>query len=174
MTIARRHLLALACAVLVALSAQPAGAATSVVRVSLWDNGAMSMRMLGHGPMMGMGMGMGTGRQGGGPHGGPMGITTSVQTVPAGTVTFAVTNVSTVMVHEMVLSPVKDVHVPLPYDRAANKVDEDAAGHLGEVADLEPGKNGALTLDLKPGQYILYCNIAGHYALGMWTLLTVT
>jgi uncharacterized cupredoxin-like copper-binding protein len=26
---------------------------------------------------------------------------------------------------------------------------------------------------LKPGRYILYCNIPGHYALGMWTLLTV-
>ena len=27
---------------------------------------------------------------------------------------------------------------------------------------------------LKPGLYILYCNIPGHYVLGMWTLMTVT
>jgi uncharacterized cupredoxin-like copper-binding protein len=27
---------------------------------------------------------------------------------------------------------------------------------------------------MQPGTYILYCNIAGHYAMGMWTLLTVT
>ena len=45
--------------------------------------------------------------------------------------------------------------------------------HLGEVADLEPGKKGKLTLTLTPGRYIVCCNIAGHDALGMWTLLTV-
>ena len=77
------------------------------------------------------------------------------------------------MVHEMVISPVKEMHTPLPYDKVGNKVDEDAAGHLGEVAELEPGEKGALKLTLKPGSYILYCNVPGHYALGMWTLLTV-
>ena len=87
--------------------------------------------------------------------------------------TFDVTNASKTLVHEMVLSPIKDAKVPLPYDKAASKVNEDAAGHLGEVADLEPGKKGKLTLSLTPGRYIVYCNIAEHYALGMWTLQTV-
>lgn len=31
------------------------------------------------------------------------------------------------------------------------KVDEDAAGHIGEVAELETGQSGALTMTLKPG-----------------------
>lgn len=39
------------------------------------------------------------------------------------------------------------------------KVDEAAAGHLGEVAELETGHSGVLTLTLKPGTRILYCDI---------------
>jgi uncharacterized cupredoxin-like copper-binding protein len=62
----------------------------------------------------------------------------------------------------------------MPYSTDLQKVDEDAAGHLGEVAELDLGQSGALTVTLKPGTYILYCNISGHYAAGMWTLLTVT
>jgi uncharacterized cupredoxin-like copper-binding protein len=26
---------------------------------------------------------------------------------------------------------------------------------------------------VKTGTYMIYCNIAGHYAMGMWTLVTV-
>lgn len=167
MKLTRRRCLALGCGVAATLAVGCASARTSVVKVSLWDKGAMSMNMPGRGPMMGMGV------AGGPTHMGPMGITVSATAIAAGPVTFDVTNVSREMVHEMVIAAVKDASVPLPYNRSTNKVDEDAAGHLGEVADLEPGKSGAITLTLKPGQYILYCNISGHYALGMWTLVTV-
>ena len=101
-----------------------------------------------------------------------MGISLSTHTVKSGEVTFSVVNTSTVMVHEMVVSALKDADTPLPYDKASNKVDEDAMGSLGEVADLEPGAKGTVTVDLKPGRYILYCNISGHYYSGMWTLIT--
>jgi uncharacterized cupredoxin-like copper-binding protein len=151
-------------------SSMPVLAAGQVIRVSLWDKGAASMNMLEHGPMMGMGMGHSTESM---PMG-PMGVKASTHKVKAGTVTFEVVNNSRELVHEMVISPVKNSSTPLPYNKADNKVDEDAAGHLGEVAELEPGKSGALRIDLKPGRYILYCNLPGHYALGMWTLLTVT
>jgi uncharacterized cupredoxin-like copper-binding protein len=168
-TFSRRTLFTSACGLALALSSTLALAAPTVVKVSLWDKGAMSMKMLSKAPHMGMAMQHGHGM----PSGGPMGITLSTDTVPAGEVTFAVSNDSKDMVHEMVLAPVKNEKKPLPYVKKAMKVDEDAAGHLGEVAELEPGANGALTLTLKPGKYILYCNIAGHYTLGMWTLLTV-
>lgn len=169
MTILRRTVVTLAAAVALAMSAGQTFAKGSVIEVSLWDKGAMSMNMLGKGPWMGMMMG----NHGAGMPMGPMGISVSARTVKAGEVTFAVTNSSMEMVHEMVVSPIKDEKAELPYDSVAQKVDEDAAGSLGEVADLDPGKRGALTIDLKPGTYILYCNIAGHYALGMWTLVTV-
>ena len=103
-----------------------------------------------------------------------MGIKLDMTEIPAGEITFKATNDSTGMIHEMVLAPVADLNTPLPYDTANEKVDEDAAGHLGEVAELDPGASGALTLTLEPGTYILYCNIPGHYVLGMWTTFTVT
>jgi uncharacterized cupredoxin-like copper-binding protein len=175
MTLSRRNWLTLATALLAVASAGPSFAASKTIKVSLWDKGPNSMSMLGKGEPMGMGMagGMGAGHMGDGMQKGPMGITLSTHTVAAGDVTFTVTNISKSMVHEMVISPYKDAKTPLPYDKAGMKIDEDAAGHLGEVAELEAGKKGALTLTMKPGQYILYCNIPGHYVLGMWTLLTV-
>jgi uncharacterized cupredoxin-like copper-binding protein len=171
MKFARRNWMALAAVAAFSLSAGQAFAKGTAIKVSPWDKGAMSMHMLADGLMFGMGMGMG--QKAGQQQKGPMGITATPRTVPAGEVTFAVTNASKTMVHEMVLAPLKDQKTPLPYDKATQKVDEDAAGHLGEVAELEPGKNGALTMTLKPGRYMLYCHIAGHHALGMWTLITV-
>jgi len=32
---------------------------------------------------------------------------------------------------------------------------------------------GAVTATLEPGQYVLICNVAGHYGLGMRTALKV-
>lgn len=170
MKLSRRQCLLLAAGATAMGSSMPVFAAGQVVQVSLWDKGAASMNMLNHGPMMGMGMGHATQAA---PMG-PMGIKVSTHQVKAGTVTFEVINDSHELVHEMVLSPVKDPSAQLPYDKAGNKVDEDAAGHLGEVAELEPGKSGALRIDLKPGRFILYCNVPGHYVLGMWTTLTVS
>ncbi len=157
--------MALATTLATALFVAPVLGKTSAITVSLWDQGPTSMNMLGKGPMMGMAMGQ--------MHNSPMGIKVSKATVPAGPVTFNVTNDSKAMVHEMVVSPIKDENIALPYDKTGQKVDEDAAGHLGEVAELEHGKKGVLTLQMKPGRYILYCNIPGHYMLGMWTVITV-
>jgi uncharacterized cupredoxin-like copper-binding protein len=167
MTFTRRTAAALLGYALTALLAGPVLAAGSVVQVSLWDKGDTSLNMMGEVKPMGMAM------MGADMSLVTMGITTDPDEVPAGEVTFQVTNDSMDMIHEMVLAPVDEVSIPLPYNSDEEKVDEDAAGHLGEVAELEPGQSGALTMTLKPGTYILYCNIAGHYVMGMWTLLTV-
>jgi uncharacterized cupredoxin-like copper-binding protein len=103
-----------------------------------------------------------------------MGVKVDQTTLAAGEVTFEVTNTSKDFVHEMVISPVADTTKPLPYLQDQEKVDEDTAGHLGEVAELDPGAKGALTITLTPGTYILYCNIPGHFINGMWTTITVT
>ena len=86
---------------------------------------------------------------------------------PAGKVTFEVTNASKDIVHEMIVSPVPAGGKMLPYLADEKNVDEDAAGHLGEVSELDPGKAGTLTLDLKPGKYVLFCNIPSHFMNGM-------
>ncbi len=172
MTLTRRDTLVLfaASATVAAAAGRPALAAGTVIKVSLWDKGDMSMDMLGKGKPMGMGM-MGADMA---MKMAMMGITPDLDTVAAGEITFDVINDSRSMIHEMVVSPVADPTVPLPYMVDEEKVDEDAAGHVGEVAELDPGKGGALTVTLEPGSYILYCNIPGHYTLGMWSLLTVT
>ncbi len=63
---------------------------------------------------------------------------------------------------------------PLPYDSDDQRVIEDKIKSLGETEEMQPGTSKDLTLDLKPGTYLLLCNVAGHYAAGMWTTLTVT
>lgn len=118
--------------------------------------------------MMGLGMGMN-----GDMKTAPMSITTSNKFAVRGKVTFNVTNVSKTMIHEMLVAPIMDEKTPLVYIDKENRVDEVKAADLGEVSELDPGKNGTVTLDMKPGKYILYCNIPGHYAMGMWTLLEV-
>lgn len=143
-------------------AATPAFAGTTVT-VSLWDKGAdMAMPTdLGYG--MGGDMSKAT-----------MGIDISPKTVEAGHVTFIVTNASTDTIHEMIVAPLKSADEKLPYIDNENRVDEEKAGHLGEVSELDPGASGELGIDLKPGTYIVYCNIPGHYVAGMWALLNVT
>lgn len=162
MNLTRRNFLIAATAAAPALAAVPAAAASeTVVDVSLWDDPNKDMAT-------GLGYGMG-----GDMSKANMGVRLSRSEVPAGPVAFKVTNDSKGLVHEMVVSPIREAGKPLPYDANLDKVIEDEAGHLGEVAELEPGQKGGLMLDLKPGQYILYCNIPGHYTGGMWTMLTV-
>jgi uncharacterized cupredoxin-like copper-binding protein len=100
-------------------------------------------------------------------------VKADVTTVPAGKVTFQVTNSSKDIVHEMLVSPAPADGKLMPYMADMMKVDEDSAGHLGEVSELNPGQGGALTLDLKPGKYVLFCNIPAHFMNGMWTEITV-
>ncbi len=153
----------LCAAALITLSPAFAMAGTTI-NVKLADKGdGMDMSK-----MMGLGMGMK-----GDMKMAPMSITISNKQAAAGKVTFNVTNVSKTMIHEMIVAPIKDENTALPFIDAENRVDEDKAGDLGEVSELDPGKTGSLTLDMKPGKYILYCNVPAHYAMGMWTIIQV-
>ncbi len=167
----RTHKLALPAALALALTLGLTlpSAADAVIKVSLWDKADM-MGKMDMGKSMGMGMGPGMHKKMGM---GPMRVKLDSWSVPAGKVTFEVTNISKETVHEMIVAPIEDVDVVLPYNANENRVDEEAAHDLGEVADLDPGKTGSLTLELKPGLYVLYCNIPGHFMAGMWTVMTV-
>ena len=135
--------------------------AAETVDIVLWDNPEMTMAM-------NMGVGMA------GDHDiAAMGITATPLVVKAGEVTFNVRNDSTRMEHEMVVIPLQSADTAPPYDTAALAIDEDAAGALGEVEELPPGEAGTVSLFLEPGIYLLVCNLPGHYAAGMWTILTV-
>lgn len=138
--------------------------AATIVNVTLWDKGAETPMAAGmtYG-MMGMDMSMA-----------PMGVKAAPATAPAGVVTFHVTNTSKDTIHEMIVMSLADPTKALPYIDADQRVDEDKAGDKGEVSELDPGATGSLTVALKPGKYLLICNVPGHFASGMWTEFEVT
>jgi uncharacterized cupredoxin-like copper-binding protein len=142
--------------------ATAAFAAPSVIKVTLFD--------LGSGATMATDLGM---TMGGVKSKAVMKIAATPAFAKAGDVTFEVTNNSKDLIHEMIVVKLKDQKTPLPYVAADNKVNEDAAGHLGEVSELDPSKTGALTLKLDAGTYMIFCNLPGHYMAGMWTTVTV-
>lgn len=59
----------------------------------------------------------------------------------------------------------------LPYDAGRAKAGE--PGLAGRTNELRAGGTAALAVKLEPGRYVLICNVAGHYGLGMRTSLTV-
>ncbi|WP_245483369.1 plastocyanin/azurin family copper-binding protein [Mesorhizobium sp. M7A.F.Ca.US.002.01.1.1] len=161
-TISRRAALGLAAAMLMAGSAGVVQAA-SLVQISLWDKGANMEMPIGLAyAAPGLDLAKAT-----------MGIKASPGAVKAGEVTFNVKNDSKDTVHEMIVMYLAEPGKPLPYLEAENRVDEDKAGDKGEVSELDPGKSGSLTVELKAGKYLLICNVPGHYGAGMWAEFTV-
>jgi uncharacterized cupredoxin-like copper-binding protein len=139
-------------------------AAGTVVNVSLWDKGADTAMATDLGfPAAGKDLSQVT-----------MGIAVSQDTVKAGETTFEVLNSSEDTIHEMIIARLKDLTQIFPYNENESRVEEDRIETLGEVSELDPAARGALRLDLKPGSYLLFCNIPGHFRAGMWTVFTVT
>ncbi len=115
---------------------------------------------------------------------GPMTLVAATKTAPTGDVTFVVKNTGTIE-HEMVVLktdtafdkiPVVDSgDPPAPVATGADKIDE--AAKVAETGDpnLKAGDTRTFTAKgLTAGKYVLVCNIAKHYGLGMRTAFTVT
>ncbi len=94
--------------------------------------------------------------------------------VPAGDIKMTGVNVGA-LEHEIVILQTDLRADMLPQDGAL--VAEDAID--GEVIDeIEPddlpaGATASKTFNLDPGSYVLFCNVEGHYALGMFSEFTV-
>jgi uncharacterized cupredoxin-like copper-binding protein len=113
---------------------------------------------------------------------GPMSLTPSSTVGAAGNITFVVTNAGT-MEHEMIVlktdTPFDQLPVtdggdpPAPVTSGANKVDE--ANNVAETGDpnLKPGETRTFSAKLAAAHYVLVCNLAGHYQMGMRAPLTV-
>lgn len=139
-------------------SCQPSASRGTVVQVSLNDSGAI---MMGSAPIAAS-------------------VSASPDSVSQGVVTFVATNVGTLN-HELVI-------LPLPTDGAGTrpvgadgKIDESQS--LGEASTscgngpgdgISPGARSWTTVSLAPGRYELVCDLAWHYASGMFTTFTVT
>ena len=85
------------------------------------------------------------------------------KSVRAGRVTFVARNVGKIE-HELVVIRTnrKPGSLPVSGGKASER------GSVGEVADLAPGETGRVTLRLRPGKYVLICNVRGHYQAGQY------
>ena len=93
----------------------------------------------------------------------------SVDTVKPGTVRFGVKNEGG-MEHSFEL-----IKTDLPFDKLPTTGDAKARedGLVKQVKSLGVGKVSVVTADLAAGSYVIICNVAGHYQLGMRAALTV-
>jgi hypothetical protein len=94
------------------------------------------------------------------------------QHVHAGVVTLRVHNTGPDR-HELIVAR-DDRALPMRSDGLT--VDEEAVQH-DEPGALEPAQAGALRdlhVDLHPGRYVLFCNMAGHYLGGMHASLVAS
>lgn len=100
--------------------------------------------------------------------------------VPAGTVTFEITNTGPADIHEFVIFKTDLAAGDLPVDENG-VVDETAGGIevIDEVEDVAVGASETLPVNLAAGSYVLVCNIwsedeqESHYQMGMRTAFTV-
>ena len=93
----------------------------------------------------------------------------------AGEITFVTTNAGA-LPHEFVILRSDLAPDALPVDTATAKADEAATGGaIGRIpqTDLGSGASTSVSLNLAPGNYVLICNISGHYQSGMTAAFTV-
>jgi uncharacterized cupredoxin-like copper-binding protein len=80
------------------------------------------------------------------------------------------------LVHELVLAKtdVDPGALPTTADGSVDEAKlETRHQDAGEIADVEPQDSKEGTFKLAPGRYVMFCNIPGHYAQGMYGTLTV-
>ena len=97
-----------------------------------------------------------------------------VAVVPAGTVRFRILNQGPTT-HEVSVIRTDRAPDKLPLQRDGLTINEDAPGmdFIDEAEGLDIGDRRTLVLRLAPGNYVLYCNMEGHYLGGMHAALTV-
>jgi uncharacterized cupredoxin-like copper-binding protein len=82
------------------------------------------------------------------------------------------------MEHEFVVLRTKTQVADVPvtsFEGESGRINEDTAGtNVGETGDLAAGATKSVTVDLKPGHYIFFCNLPGHYQSGMHVDVTVS
>ena len=93
--------------------------------------------------------------------------------VAAGEVTFDVTNEGP-STHEFVVFQTDLAQDAIP--TVDGLIDESAQGLtlVDEIEDIASGATPSLTVNLDPANYVVVCNIVGHYDSGMHAAFTVT
>lgn len=116
--------------------------------------------------------------------GGTYTMVASPASIAAGSVTFDIENVG-LIAHEFKVVKLNDAGMAadltdLPTEAGLISESGDMVDGVGTIlgslleADLPADGSDELTLDLEAGEYMLLCNVATHYQLGMWSEFTVT
>jgi uncharacterized cupredoxin-like copper-binding protein len=94
--------------------------------------------------------------------------------VAAGRVTFDVSN-NGPATHEFNVDRTNLAADSLPIDSTGLQLDSASSQlqHQGSIESLDLRASRRLSLDLKPGHYVFYCNLPGHYLSGMRVSLDV-
>jgi uncharacterized cupredoxin-like copper-binding protein len=97
-----------------------------------------------------------------------------VAIVPAGTVSLRIRNQGPTS-HELIVVRSDLAPDKLPLQSDGLTVNEDGRGVklLEEAEGLDIDDRKTMVLDLTPGNYVMYCNLEGHYLGGMYAALTV-
>jgi uncharacterized cupredoxin-like copper-binding protein len=101
-------------------------------------------------------------------------VTPDESSAPAGDVTFDITN-DAEQTHEFVVFKTDLAEDQLPTNEDGD-VDEEGEGveHIDEIEDVAGGSTESLTVYLDAGNYVLICNLPGHYRQGMHASFTVS
>ena len=109
-------------------------------------------------------------------------MTPSTMSVAAGSITFDIVNEG-LIAHEFKVVKLSEMGMDLTaltteaglIPESGNNI-EGVGEILGSLTEADLPKDGSdgLTLDLEAGDYLLLCNVATHYQLGMWTEFHVT
>lgn len=100
-------------------------------------------------------------------------VTSTPSAVGAGSVEFTARNAGTIA-HELVVIRTELAEDQLPVSEGT--VDENAEGIevIGEIEEFDAGGERTASFELSAGNYVLICNVPGHYQLGMRTRFRVT
>ena len=99
-------------------------------------------------------------------------ITADKSEVAAGEVTFAITNDATDQKHDFLIVKTDAASDDLPRT-AENNVDPEQVEVIAESGEIEIGEAKDVTVTLTPGNYVLVCNLPGHYDQGMFVAFEV-
>jgi uncharacterized cupredoxin-like copper-binding protein len=100
-------------------------------------------------------------------------INSSLAEVRPGPVAFHIHNAAPAT-HEFVVVRTDLPADILPMAPDGLSVNEDLLYKVGEDSEVPTESTGTLVFNLRPGHYVFFCNLEGHYLGGMHASLTVT
>lgn len=99
-------------------------------------------------------------------------IATTTGSVGSGRITLRIHNAGPDE-HELIVAPDSSGGLPLRADGFTVNEEAIESSEPGAVEPQQPDHTELLRVRLKPGRYVLFCNMEGHYMAGMHTVLVV-